>query len=1339
MAIGEFKQHLYSQLKAAGVMSSLKTQLRSQVLTRLQKQECSIHAAVPSSEALWRNVMNSLIVDYLSACHYHYTLSVFQPEAGISGLQALTHADILHFMQVSPGSPLQTALGPKCNLSTADGGASEPAFAISLLQSVTEVLGTKSVSEKAIQTTEYDGSPLSLALQKLEDTYLKQSQEERERPYKSMEQRLAAYRHECEARLQEEVQRQVGQVREVEVKAARAEGSNDARLVASQERAALQQDHQERLQQLQAQEQQMLERMEKQQHDMHSGLLEQRQQLQAQEEDLATWKADAQRQIDIQQGRLTGREQRLASREQMLTRQDAESACQVAEAQAAAASAYSNARRDLDQEYKAHREALDRERRALEADRERVQKLEAEVVSLRGNNKRLKAAEASWAEAEARAAAHAGIEEALRYQLSHLQNAVKGPEMGLGKGGIAAVYPPGQRAQGQGLDPAFLAVQLRKLQKKQKGAMRELQAAAGREAFWKHNAHSAEQALDEAVEGREAAVQQVEEARLALRAADRDNAALQARLQQASMLTSSRHRQHAEPTARQLWAVPRERTGAFGSTAVSPVSRLGDIGKQEKKMRSELAQFKRQLQAQRDASALELQRLQRPSPSLGGSTSVPASALSASTATSLSGYSTDVENGAMLTGPSPLPFVSPSHGLGPQMHPRLTPTSHTTSPRYTAYTYGSPHNTAQHMPAYQHGPHAWQQENDMHSMQLPAAEQRVPKLVFEVQHDRHLETGGAGHLADHAQRQQGTDATQQGSVAHPLSALQTNLSAIDEAITVTDAAALPSGQAGVSEASRQSEKERSADVPPKQAASASTTAAVAPKLTQPSSIEQEEHKQVLRVPISTLAPLLPQQIVTALPSTEAPALPQQASSMPVVILAPQAPQPCQSMPAGILAPIGPPAVRTMISQASGSSPQLAAPAVLPLASVPKPSQIPTAATAAMSPPAASVYHQAVVSSTDTNISGKNPVNAAASRAGPVQSSTVTGHTAGVRGGAQVNVSAVSAVTLDEARAAGTARQAALAVLDDTPPPTQGVFHSKSSDSLPGRPFGTAQSRSVSAGYHPPDPLPSLGVSPAVRAQPQGVASAASSFGRPTQSLMTMTGPLPALGAGQDPESPLGGRPSQSETAVTNGKGMATITEPQDLHAAHLMHVLQAHKASQQLTDSAAVSSELQPQRQLMDSLLAMDSAVQGADSGNADGNRSQQQQGGFVGPGMLSQQHSESEASEEAESIASQLQPLRSGELQAQVCVPDLNELGGGSMMALPKEPSRRSVASGSYDDGFPAIDYNDVYKIKDTLAQDEFPEDLPEAEVASLGSISIADADVELADFDAASEDSVF
>ena len=64
----------------------------------------------------------------------------------------------------------------KADCTLVPGGPAEQAFAISLLQSVTEVLGRKSVSEVGVQTAEYDGSPLSLALQKLEQSYLKQSQ-----------------------------------------------------------------------------------------------------------------------------------------------------------------------------------------------------------------------------------------------------------------------------------------------------------------------------------------------------------------------------------------------------------------------------------------------------------------------------------------------------------------------------------------------------------------------------------------------------------------------------------------------------------------------------------------------------------------------------------------------------------------------------------------------------------------------------------------------------------------------------------------------------------------------------------------------------------------------------------------------------------------------------------------------------------------------------------------------------------------------------------------------------------------------------------------------------------
>ena len=71
----------------------------------------------------------------------------------------------------------------------------------------------------------------------------------------------------------------------------------------------------------------------------------------------------------VMQTRLTAREQRVASREQTIHHVDAESASQVAEAQAAAAASYSHARRDLQQEFTAQKEALLRERQVLEADR----------------------------------------------------------------------------------------------------------------------------------------------------------------------------------------------------------------------------------------------------------------------------------------------------------------------------------------------------------------------------------------------------------------------------------------------------------------------------------------------------------------------------------------------------------------------------------------------------------------------------------------------------------------------------------------------------------------------------------------------------------------------------------------------------------------------------------------------------------------------------------------------------------------------------------------------------------------------------------------------------------
>ena len=67
----------------------------------------------------------------------------------------------------------------------------------------------------------------------------------------------------------------------------------------------------------------------------------------------------------------------------------------------------------------------------------------------------------------------------------------------------------------------------------------------------------------------------------------------------------------------------------------------------------------------------------------------------------------------------------------------------------------------------------------------------------------------------------------------------------------------------------------------------------------------------------------------------------------------------------------------------------------------------------------------------------------------------------------------------------------------------------------------------------------------------------------------------------------------------------------------------------------------------------------------------------YAGMPVSSQHHTRSVVSEDAESVASQLQPVKSAELLAHESVVDLDTLQGGSMMALPQERSKTSSTTG--------------------------------------------------------------
>ncbi|KIY99420.1 hypothetical protein MNEG_8544 [Monoraphidium neglectum] len=132
-----FKEQLYSQLKRSGVVSTLKAQLRAQLLAQLQPGARAAPGALlvaapardqfalptsltqqqqqqqrPSRNGtrLWRAAMDALVADHLAACGRACSLSVFAAEAhlpdhGSSGGGALGRDDLLVLLRLAERHP----------------------------------------------------------------------------------------------------------------------------------------------------------------------------------------------------------------------------------------------------------------------------------------------------------------------------------------------------------------------------------------------------------------------------------------------------------------------------------------------------------------------------------------------------------------------------------------------------------------------------------------------------------------------------------------------------------------------------------------------------------------------------------------------------------------------------------------------------------------------------------------------------------------------------------------------------------------------------------------------------------------------------------------------------------------------------------------------------------------------------------------------------------------------------------------------------------------------------------------------------------------------------------
>nr|XP_020750589.1 oral-facial-digital syndrome 1 protein isoform X3 [Odocoileus virginianus texanus] len=110
----DLRKKLYQTFKDRGVLDTLKTQLRNQLIHELMQPVLNGKVQSPSisveESALIIGASNSLVADHLQRCGYEYSLSVFFPESGLAKEKVFTMQNLLHLFKISPESSLYKSL-----------------------------------------------------------------------------------------------------------------------------------------------------------------------------------------------------------------------------------------------------------------------------------------------------------------------------------------------------------------------------------------------------------------------------------------------------------------------------------------------------------------------------------------------------------------------------------------------------------------------------------------------------------------------------------------------------------------------------------------------------------------------------------------------------------------------------------------------------------------------------------------------------------------------------------------------------------------------------------------------------------------------------------------------------------------------------------------------------------------------------------------------------------------------------------------------------------------------------------------------------------------------------
>ncbi|XP_040325031.1 centriole and centriolar satellite protein OFD1 isoform X3 [Herpailurus yagouaroundi] len=211
----ELRKKLYQTFKDRGILDTLKTQLRKQLIQELMhsvvNREVQPQSVPVEGSALLIGTSNSLVADHLKRCGYEYSLSVFFSETGVAKEKVFTMQDLLELLKINPESGLYKSL-----MSGFD-NKNKKGFLMEFLKEVAEYRQSRASCDVGTQTSSTLPGQDSLVekLQLIDDQFAGAYPQ---RPkLESLEVKLNEYKREIEQQLRAEMCQKLKYFKDTEV------------------------------------------------------------------------------------------------------------------------------------------------------------------------------------------------------------------------------------------------------------------------------------------------------------------------------------------------------------------------------------------------------------------------------------------------------------------------------------------------------------------------------------------------------------------------------------------------------------------------------------------------------------------------------------------------------------------------------------------------------------------------------------------------------------------------------------------------------------------------------------------------------------------------------------------------------------------------------------------------------------------------------------------------------------------------------------------------------------------------------------------------------------------